>query len=283
VTTTAERNPAEQLTTEPSPDRLPGLIAMSLSRGSLELKDYFRNKQAVGFTFALPILLFLLFGAIDHGSIGSSGVTARLYVISGIIGSAVMSATFASIGIDAAIERDEGTVKRIAGTPLPRTAYFAGKAITALVLAGSEAVILITLGALLFHLPLPSTPGPWLTLAWVFPLGVATCTILGLALSGATSNARSSSSLIQLAYLALQFISGVYFNFSSMPRWLQTVAAVFPLKWLCQGLRSVFLPASFAAYQPGHSYQHGLTAAILAGWLVVGLVLALRTFHWRQD
>ncbi len=42
--------------------------------------------------------------------------------------------------------------------------------------------------------------------------------------------------------LLLQFISGVYINFAALPEWLQNVASVFPLKWLAQGFRSVFLP-----------------------------------------
>lgn len=262
-------------------DRLPGVAALSFARGAIEMKDFFRNRQAVGFTFALPILLFLLFGAIYHRDT-TGGVNDQLYVISGIIGSGIMSTTFVGVGIDTAIERDEGTVKRLAGTPLPHTAYFAGKALVSLVLAGAETVILVALGVLLFHLRLPSTPGPWLTLAWALPLGVACCTVLGLALSGSTSNSRSASALIQLVYLGLQFISGVYFTFTSMPGWLQTIASIFPLKWLCQALRSVFLPASAAQYEPSHSFQNGVTALILAAWLVGGLLLALRTFHWRQ-
>ena len=45
--------------------------------------------------------------------------------------------------------------------------------------------------------------------------------------------------------LLLQFISGVFFQFSEIPTWMQTFASLFPLKWMAQGLRSVFLPSSF--------------------------------------
>ena len=49
--------------------------------------------------------------------------------------------------------------------------------------------------------------------------------------------------------LVLQFISGVFFVFTELPPWMQQVAALFPLKWMCQGMRSVFLPDSFAAQE----------------------------------
>jgi ABC-2 type transport system permease protein len=261
---------------------LPGLLTLSLSRGSLELKDFFRNRQAVVFTMALPIVLLLLLGSVYSGEIAGTGVDVRLYFIAGIIASGIMSTTFMSIGIDVGIEREEGTIKRLAGTPLPKTAYFAGKAITALVLSAAETVILILLAVVVYHLKLPTEAGPWLTLAWVFPVGVAACTLLGIAVAGIPEDGKSASILIQLFYLALQFTSGVFFTLNSLPSWLSGIASFFPLRWLCEELRSVFLPASFAAYEPGHSFQQGDGAIVLLAWLVGGLLLASRTFQWRQ-
>ena len=62
------------------------------------------------------------------------------------------------------------------------------------------------------------------------------------------------------------------------------VASVFPLKWMAQGMRSVFLPESAEAFEVSGSWQHGATAAVLLAWLVVGLVVGPRTFRWtRRD
>ena len=54
---------------------------------------------------------------------------------------------------------------------------------------------------------------------------------------------------------------------------------------MAQGMRSVFLPdAAVRFVEPSGSWQHGATAAILAAYLVVGLVLGARTFRWlRRD
>ena len=73
----------------------------------------------------------------------------------------------------------------------------------------------------------------------------------------------------------LQFISGVFFVFNQLPDVLQTIAAVFPLKWLSQGMRSVFLPDSSSA-ETGASWEHGRVALVLPPGCVVGLVLCLR-------
>jgi ABC-2 type transport system permease protein len=91
--------------------------------------------------------------------------------------------------------------------------------------------------------------------------------------------------VIMLPFVVLQFISGVYVPFNDVPPWLQQIAALFPLKWMSQGLRSVFLPAQAAALEPAHAWQHGQTALVLAAWIAGGLVLCLRTFRWlpRRD
>jgi ABC-2 type transport system permease protein len=69
--------------------------------------------------------------------------------------------------------------------------------------------------------------------------------------------------------------------FRDVPPWLQHVAALFPLKWMSQGLRSAFLPAQAASLEPAHAWQHGLTALVLLAWIAGGLVLCLTTFRWR--
>ena len=84
--------------------------------------------------------------------------------------------------------------------------------------------------------------------------------------------------------IVLQFISGVFFVFNDLPTWMQGLAAVFPLKWMAQGMRSVFLPPELESSEVSGSWQHGPTALVLSVWLLVGLALCVRTFRWtRRD
>jgi ABC-2 type transport system permease protein len=82
--------------------------------------------------------------------------------------------------------------------------------------------------------------------------------------------------------IVLQFISGVFFVFSEIPGWMQTIGAIFPLKWLAQGMRSVFLPSSFEISEVGGSWQLPQTALVLVAWTIVGLAVTLRTFRWQR-
>jgi ABC-2 type transport system permease protein len=107
--------------------------------------------------------------------------------------------------------------------------------------------------------------------------------MLGIAFSSVPRSGRAAPATITPIALILQFISGIYFVFTTLPPLFQHVGAFFPVKWIAQGYRSVFLPARFAAQEPAHHWEHGRTALVLAAWVVAGLVLALRTFRWRAS
>jgi ABC-2 type transport system permease protein len=261
---------------------LPSPVKIGLSRGALELKTFFREKEAVAFTFSMPIILLLIFGTIFKGKVDGTEVDFRQYFAAGIIASGIMSTTFVSLGVGIATERDDGTLKRLYGTPMPRAAYFIGKTISALVLSVLETVILFALGNVLFDLKLPATPERWFTFAWVFTAGVAVCTLLGIAMSSVPRSGRGAAAVLNLPCLVLQFISGVFFPFDGLPSGVQQVGALFPLKWISQGLRAALLPDTLLPAEPAHAWEHGRIALVLAAWGIAGFVLCLTTFRWKQ-
>jgi ABC-2 type transport system permease protein len=189
-----------------------------------------------------------------------------------------------NLAIDIAGEKSDGTLKRFAGTPLPVGSYFIGKIGQVLVTGTMQAALLITVAAFVFGVALPTEPERWLTFAWVFVFGVVTSAVLGIALSGLPRSGKSATAVIIPIVLVLQFISGVYLQFTSLPEWLQNVASVFPLKWMAQGTRSVFLPENLEILEQGESWNLGGVAIALAIWLVVGLIVTRLTFRWiRKD
>jgi ABC-2 type transport system permease protein len=113
----------------------------------------------------------------------------------------------------------------------------------------------------------------------VFLLGVFGGTVLGIAYSS-MATARTVGAVVIGPMLVLQFISGVYIAFDDVPPWLQQIAAIFPLKWIAQGMRSVFYPDQLAAAEMAGGWETGRTALVLLAWAVGGLVLCVFTFKW---
>jgi ABC-2 type transport system permease protein len=262
-----------------APTRRAGAMRLGLSQGLLEIKQFLRSREQVTFTLAFPAIMILVFGSIFKGTIGD-GVKFTQYFVTGMIATGLMTAGFQALAIQIPMERDRGVLKRFLGTPMPKWVYFAGKVLMVGFIALLETIILLTVATLLFGLKLPSTGATWLTFLWVAVLGITACTLCGVAFSSLARTGRSAPAVVTPVALILQFISGVFFLFTSLPTWMQNVASIFPLKWMCQGLRAVFLPASFGAREPSGSYDLPRVALVLGIWCVVAFVLCLTTFRW---
>jgi ABC-2 type transport system permease protein len=265
------------------------VIRLGLSRVRYEVLGYFRQGDTVFFTFQFPVVMLTIFSvAFSELSFGKDAaghsIGAAAYYLPGMLAAGVLLSGLQNMAVDIALEKGDGTLKRLAGTPLPVISYFIGKIGQVLVTGLLQAAILVLVARLAFGVALPTDAGRWLTFAWVFVLGVATCAILGIGLSSLPRSGKSATAVIIPIVLVLQFISGVYIAFSSLPAWLQNVASVFPLKWLAQGMRSVFLPSTFEAAEPGGSWNLVGVAIVTGIWLVAGLIAARLTFRWiRKD
>ncbi|RKN51269.1 ABC transporter permease [Micromonospora endolithica] len=253
-----------------------------MHRAGIELRTFFRERDAVVFTFALPIVILALLGSIYDGVYEGSDVTTAQYLAPSMVAAGIASTVFVNIGAGIAADRDDGTLKRLRGVPMPPVAYFVGKVLMALLISVIETVLLLGIGVFAFDLTLPADVVSWLTFGWVFLLGVVACALLGVAASSMAGSARSAGAVMNLPYLVLAFISGIYFTpIGELPEPLVTAGSLFPLKWMAQGFRSAFLPDTILAQEVVRSWEHGRIALVLAAWCIGGLVLCLTTFRWR--
>jgi ABC-2 type transport system permease protein len=264
-------------------NKVPGTIKLGLLRGQMEIIQFSRQKEAVVFTIFFPVILLAIFGSVFKDSLDdSTGVTFSQYFVAGMIASGLVNTGFQNIAINIPLERDMGAIKRLHGTPLPITSYFIGKAISVFVSMAVQVLILLAIGAAFFGLNMPTDPSKWLTFTWILLLGTASSTALGVAFSSIPKNGRGAAAIVSPVVIILQFFSGVFFVFTQLPGWMQQVAAIFPLKWLTQGMRSVFLPDTFAKQEVAQSWESSRTALILLLWLIAGLFLAVKTFRWEN-
>jgi ABC-2 type transport system permease protein len=266
----------------PGAIRLP-LLRIGISRGLMETRTFFRAWDSVMFTFALPILFMLIFGAIFGGQPLGPGHTYAQALVPALMTYSILSTAFVSIGVRISLERENGALRRLTHTPMPPSAYFVGKVVMVLVVGLIALSLMVAVGVLLYGVRLPSTPEKWLTLAWVTLLGFGVLGTLGVAMSSLVAHAGSAAAVMNLPTLTLAFISGIFIRYTDIPTWLYTFASLFPVKWIAQGLRSAFLPDSFASLEPTGSWQHGHILLVLLAWLIVGVALCMTTFRWKRQ
>lgn len=267
------------------------ILRLGARRVQYEVRSYFRAGDTVFFTFLFPAVMLSIFsvafsasGNVGTAPDGSGGITQAAYYLPGMIAAGILLSGVQNLGIDIATERSDGTLKRLAGTPLPVASYFIGKLGQVVVTSLAQIIILLLLAHFVFGVELPAEPQKWFAFGWVYLLGITTSALLGIAISRLPRTGKSATAVIIPPLLILQFVSGVYLAFTALPSWLQNIASAFPLRWLAQGMRSVFLPDDFAAAERGGSWDLSTVALVLTAWLVGGLVTTLATFRWiRKD
>jgi ABC-2 type transport system permease protein len=258
-------------------------VLTGLSRGRIEILQLVRQRDALIFTFAFPALLSILLGYIfDKPVVPGETTTHSQVFAAGMIAYGILSTAFVSVGIGIAVDRSDGTLKRLRGTPATAGTYFIGKILLVLFASLGETALLLAVATGLFHLPLPRDPGRWLTFAWLLVLSVTACTLLGIAASSLARSARGAPAVLNLPVLVLQFTSGIFVHVAALPSAMVDASALFPVKWMGQGFRSVFLPDALAAQEVAGAWEHGRTALVLAAWCVIGLGLSLATFRWTD-
>ncbi len=262
---------------------MPSVLRLGVARGSVEVRQFFRTKEAVIFTFTFPALLLVLLGSIFDDAYQHPGVSASKVFSASMIAYGIVSTAFITMGMGLAVDRADGTLKRLRGMPFSPVAYFIGKLILVATATVGEVVLLLGVGFVVFDQPLPTELGRWFTFGWLLVLSVVACTLLGVAASSLITSARSAGAILNVPVVALQFMSGIFIHpITMLPDWMVTISSFLPVKWMGQGFRSVFLSDRMATYEAAGAWEHGRIALILAGWCVIGLALCLVTFRWTR-
>ncbi len=257
-----------------------------------ELRGYARQGDTVFFTFLFPVLMYSLFATIFSGEIspatalgqapvaGQPEISMATYYLPGLVAAGMLLSGLQNLAIDIAHDKHGGRLKLLAATPMSPITYLAGKLGQVFVTALGQLLVLLAVARFGFGAELPTDPQLWLRFAWVFVGGLMASAMLGIALSAVPRSARSASAVVIPIVLVLQFLSGVYIPSFQLPDVVKAIADFFPLAWLAQGMRSVFLPDGFAALENGGSWNLPTVASVMLAWLLAGIVLARVTFRW---
>jgi ABC-2 type transport system permease protein len=239
-----------------------------------EQKAFWRNPAGAVFTFAFPLLFLVIFSTLNSGArIAERGnITFVTFFVPGIVAFGLISACYTNLAIRMTISRDFGILKRVRGTPVATWAYLAGQVGSSIVITFLLLFLTVGLGVVAFGVDVrtSTTAGLVVTLG----LGAACFCALGLAVSGLCPNADAAPAIVNFSVFPLLFVSGIFFPLDTAPGWLTSLAKLFPMERLADGLQYAFDPRT-----PGLGFN-GADLLVLAAWTAAGSLLALRLFRW---
>src|SRR6266568_4293486 len=236
-------------------DAAPALLA--------ELTAWLRDRDI---TLSVPVLLLIFFASLNI--VPATNGHAINFLLPGMLALAVMATGMVSLGIATAYERYYGVLKRLGGSPLPRSGLIIAKVISVLALELIQTVILVGVAAVFYGWRPAGTP---LLALPVMVLGTVTFAALGLAMAGAL-RAEVTLAGANGLYLLFLLLGGGILPLEHLPGPLAAVAQLLPAAALTEALR--------AAMTDGAAFP-GFALLVLAAWAVVILLVAIRTFQWE--
>lgn len=167
--------------------------------------------------------------------------------------------------------RDQGVLRRLGATPLPRWTVLASQIGMRLTIALAQTVIILAVGVIGFQVPLQ---GNLVLLVGMVMLGALTFIALGYVIAAFSKNQETAAGISSLLNFPMMFLSGLFFPVEFVPSFLQPVIAVVPLTYLVDAIRQIMIGTN-------PLYPLPLDAGVLAAWLAGSLALAVRFFKWE--
>lgn len=221
-------------------------------------------------TVSFPLLFYIFFGLAFGGGRMAGPVSMSTYLLATYGAFGVIGASLFGFGVGVAIERGQGWMLLKRATPMPPLAYFTAKIFMAVVFSLTVVLGLFALGAAFGEVRLAALG--WLGLASVLVAGALPFCAFGLAL-GYWSGPNSAPAIVNLIYLPMAFLSGLWIPVQALPVVLQKLAPVFPPYHFSQlALRTIGAHSGPAVW---------VSVVYLVLFTALSLVLAY--FGYRRD
>lgn len=236
----------------------------------VEFKLFLREPIGAFFTLIFPLMLLFIFGSIFGnepsefmGGLGSMDVSTPAYIamIVGTVG--LMSGPISLV-----VYREQGILRRFRAAPLRPVTIIGAQVIIYFLMTVLGVALLVAAATTVYHVQLPEAP---IEVFLAFCLSLASFLAVGFVLASLMSTARATQIVSMVIFYPMLFLSGAAGPRQIMPETVQKISEFLPLT-------HVNILISDLWFGKGWSL---VSAAMLVGMLVVGVIIAARTFRWE--
>jgi ABC-2 type transport system permease protein len=172
-----------------------------------------------------PAMFYTLFGLVLNRDLSGGHKEAATYLLATMGTYGVMGVALFAFGVGVAMERGQGWLEVKRASPMPAAAYFAGRVASCLVFSFIVFLTLFTLGTLFGGVRLQ--PSQIFGLMATLVLGSIPFCAFGLVI-GYFAKPNSAPSIVNMLYLPLSFLSGLWMPIGILPNFLQKLAVALP-------------------------------------------------------
>jgi ABC-2 type transport system permease protein len=239
----------------------------------MEAKLFLREPVSAFFTLIFPLMMLFIFGSI-YGAKPAPGTESS----QGAIGTLIPAFTAMIIGmtglmpvtITMATYRENGILRRLRTTPVSPLVVMAAQVVVAFVMTGLGVCLLAIAAQLFYHV---QCAGNSFHLLGGFVLSSLSFFGIGFVLAGVMPNARTAQIVAMLLLYPMLILSGAAWPRELMPASVARLSAFVPLTYVVNLLRGLWIGESWGS--------HLLDVAVLAGMLLLGIIISVKTFRWE--
>jgi ABC-2 type transport system permease protein len=166
------------------------------------------------------------------------GLVSSYYMVPAMIGIILQYLTTMLTATSIVRERERGTIEQLIVTPLRSWELMIGKLMPYVLIAFLNTIEVLTIGVLLFHVPINGDLLLLLTLTGLF---LVTTLGIGLLISSIANTQQEAMLTTMFTLLPSIFLSGFFFPLAAMPVWLQIVSYAIPLRYFLIIVRGIVL------------------------------------------
>lgn len=195
------------------------------------------------------------------------------FMVPGVIGMILFAITSILTATAIVRERERGTIEQLIVTPIRPWELIVGKMLPYVILAFFNTLEVLAIGSWWFHVPIRGDLALILLLSGLFlfsGLGI------GLLASTVANTQQEAMLIVWMTLLPSIFLSGFFFPIEAMPKLMQWISALMPLRYYLVIIRSLMLKGVGAA-----DLMNEIIALTIFG-LAIMAIAALR-FRKRLD
>ena len=201
--------------------------------------EFLKLWRAKSFSLAVigfPVMFYALFGVMNKGE-HAGGMDMAKYLIAGYCCMGLISAALFGIGVGLGSERAAGWLELKRASPMPAMAYLVAKCATAqafgLVSVGIVSFVGIAFGGVRL------SAMEFAMMLGVAVLGTIPFAAMGLLVALLVPPAAAPG-VVNLIYLPMSFMGGLWIPIQYLPKWLQGIAPSMPTFHLVQLMLTIF-------------------------------------------
>jgi ABC-2 type transport system permease protein len=234
-----------------------------------------RDTTTIFFTFAFPLVFFVIFGLIFRGQeVADSGYGYVDFIAPGVLAWGLASAALFGVAFTLMQWRNDDLLRLIRLSPANIWSVIGSRYVVALGIGLSQCVLFVGVALLpVFGMRLDPL---WPLAVPAMVLTVTAFMALGVIVGSVANTPEAVAAIANCVVVPMAFLSGSFYPVELMPGWLQAVSYALPLRYVNDAMSY-----ALAGYGGGRLYL--IAVVLLTGFSVVFLAVGRRLFRWSND